>query len=262
MFQKFGSALATFFVLAIFFNSWKLSLLLMLTIAVHEYGHIFAAKLAGIKTKGFYFSILGGFTQFDSDPKDAFSYGYIALCGPAIGSLLAIPFGILWQISGNLLYAHAVCWVLFVNVFNLIPMFPLDGWLVLKVSTLPRLPSKIGLWVFYLGAIAGGMVMLFNFGLFMFVIFWTLMLPEARFIRSYIVNKKEKPIENLAQEQELDDSLLPLFLKNPMNNLQTVVFVFACMAVTVSMLVAFFVIYNSSNFSLISSLQLFKSPLF
>jgi Zn-dependent protease len=108
--------------------SWKFALLLMLQLFVHEYGHVFAMKRTGMKVRGMYFiPFLGGLAVTEDAFTSRRQQAYVALNGPLWGSLLCLaPLG-LWAATGQAAWAAVAAWWALINLFNLLPITPLDG---------------------------------------------------------------------------------------------------------------------------------------
>lgn len=108
--------------------SWKFALAIMVQLFVHECGHVHAMRRTGMKVRGLYFvPFLGALAV----SEDAFSsrrqQAYVALSGPVWGSALALlPVG-LWLWTGEATWAAVAAWWALLNLFNLLPIAPLDG---------------------------------------------------------------------------------------------------------------------------------------
>lgn len=126
-FTKVGLAAASLAGYAAIWN-WKFGLLLMIAIGFHESGHVWAMKKMGIKTKGFYFlPFIGGAAIAEEQYKTYGENAYIAIMGPIWGALLAgLCAGAYW-ITGIPMLAAAAAWMATLNIFNLLPITPLDG---------------------------------------------------------------------------------------------------------------------------------------
>ena len=119
---------------------------LLLFIFLHELGHTFAAQLAGVQVKSVFVWLLGGLTNLAYKPEKPISNLFIAAAGPLVNMVLAflcvaayiffhlffIPYStnaevFLWvQTFANLCFSLAFINVILV-VFNLLPVYPLDG---------------------------------------------------------------------------------------------------------------------------------------
>jgi Zn-dependent protease len=131
--------------------SWKFALAIMVQLFVHEYGHVHAMRRTGMKVRGMYFiPFLGALAV----TEDAFSsrrqQAYVALSGPIWGSLLALlPAGLfLW--TREPMWAAIAAWWALINLFNLLPIAPLDGGRVMQAFAFSY-SSGLGLAVSILG---------------------------------------------------------------------------------------------------------------
>lgn len=110
-----------------FLFTWQFAIAIMYAIAVHEMGHVWAMRRTGMKTSGFYFvPLLGGAAVADratSEWQDV----YVTAMGPSWGLLSAIPPALLYAVSGDPMWAGLIAFIALINLFNLLPIFPLDG---------------------------------------------------------------------------------------------------------------------------------------
>jgi len=111
--------------------SWKVALILMLMLFIHEYGHVFAMKRCGMKVRGIYFiPLLGAAAVTDDSWKSRNDQAFIALMGPLWGFfLILLPVMIAPFVKGKaseFLMVTSAWWAL-INLFNLLPINPLDG---------------------------------------------------------------------------------------------------------------------------------------
>jgi Zn-dependent protease len=124
---KVGFAAASFAGYALLF-SWKFALLLMIAVGFHESGHVWAMKKMGIKTKGFYFiPFIGGAAIAEEEYRTYGENAFISIMGPVWGMLMAFGAACLYWVTGNPLWAAAGAWMSTINLFNLLPITPLDG---------------------------------------------------------------------------------------------------------------------------------------
>ncbi len=107
---------------------WRFALGFVLLLLIHELGHVFQLRREGIKSSAVLFiPFLGALVGMKEMPKDAAAEARVGLAGPVLGSLGAlIPLGI-YALTGNELF-QALAFVGFLlNLFNLLPVLPLDG---------------------------------------------------------------------------------------------------------------------------------------
>jgi Zn-dependent protease len=107
---------------------WKFAVGFVLLLLVHELGHVLEAKRQGLPVSApLFIPFLGAMIAMRQLPDDAWKEAKIALAGPIVGSLGA---GAVWAIGealdSELLVALAFTGF-FLNLFNLLPIVPLDG---------------------------------------------------------------------------------------------------------------------------------------
>ena len=153
----------------VYLFTWQFAVLIMISLFFHESGHIWAMKRCGLKTKGIYFIPFMGAAAVSED-----TFGtrrnevYVAIMGPIWGFSLAVVTLIGYYITGNALYAAAAGWMAMVNLFNLLPINPLDGGRIIKSITF-SIDSKMGL-VFLVAGIIVSIFLTFLAGLILFLI--------------------------------------------------------------------------------------------
>ncbi len=139
--------------------SWKFALAIMVQLFVHEYGHVHAMRKTGMKVRGLYFvPFLGALAVSEDAFTSRRQQAYVALSGPIWGSALALVPAGLWMWTGAAEWAAVAAWWALLNLFNLLPIAPLDGGRVMHAfawsfsSSLGLAASVAGL----LGAVALG----------------------------------------------------------------------------------------------------------
>jgi Zn-dependent protease len=107
---------------------WKFAVGFVLLLLVHEMGHVFQLRREGIKASApMFIPFLGALVAMKELPKDAAAEARVGLAGPVLGSLAAlIPLG-LYGITGDELFKALAFVGFFLNLFNLLPVLPLDG---------------------------------------------------------------------------------------------------------------------------------------
>jgi len=144
--------------------SIEFAIALIFCLVWHEYGHIKAMKYFGMKTKGIYLiPFVGGLAVTDEKLNTRWQDVVISIMGPFFGLILAIACLIGYWITDIEILAGLATFSAFINIFNLLPILPLDGGHVLK-SIAFSVNSKIGLAVCVLGA-ALGVYISYYFGL-------------------------------------------------------------------------------------------------
>jgi len=115
-------------------------------VLMHEYGHCLTARAYGIGVERILLLPIGGVAQFQSMPKEPVKELLITAAGPAVNFVLAgLCLVLLVVFNNGVLLADTlqlgnpavfVSWLLMVNlamgVFNLLPIFPMDGGRLLR----------------------------------------------------------------------------------------------------------------------------------
>jgi Zn-dependent protease/predicted transcriptional regulator len=107
------------------------SLLLFLSVLLHELSHSLVAKAKHIKVESitlFFFGGVAGITKEDMKPSSEF---LMAIAGPIFSLLLAGFFFLIYKFNGNIFWTAITYYLwqlnLILAIFNMIPGFPLDG---------------------------------------------------------------------------------------------------------------------------------------
>ncbi|TMK41820.1 MAG: site-2 protease family protein [Actinobacteria bacterium] len=107
---------------------WQFAIGLVLLLLVHEMGHVIQLRREGIKASApMFIPFLGAVISAKSLGGNALAEARVGLAGPILGSVgaaLLIPIGA--ATGNNLFYALAFTGF-FLNLFNLLPVVPLDG---------------------------------------------------------------------------------------------------------------------------------------
>lgn len=148
---KVGMAAASMASYAYLF-SWQFAAVIMAMLFIHESGHIWAMKRCGIPTKGIFFiPFLGGAAVASEEFGSRDNECYTAIWGPIWGGLFALTILGFYFVTRNPLFAGIASWAAFINLFQLLPVSPLDGGRIVK-SIAFSFSSYAGVWV-----MAGGM---------------------------------------------------------------------------------------------------------
>ena len=138
LFGTVGTMLLSMGVYALIYG-WRYAVGFVAMLLIHEMGHYVAARQRGIDVgMPTFIPFVGAWVELKNRPHDAETEAYIGLGGPLLGTVGAI--GAWW-------FAHSydATWLLavaysgfFINLFNLIPLPPLDGGRITAVLS-PRI---------------------------------------------------------------------------------------------------------------------------
>jgi Zn-dependent protease len=107
---------------------WTFALGFVVLLFVHEMGHVLQLRREGIAASTpMFIPFLGALITAKSLGKDAAAEARVGLAGPVLGGLGSAVCLIIWQLTGNTFW-EALAFVGFLlNLFNLLPVTPLDG---------------------------------------------------------------------------------------------------------------------------------------
>lgn len=110
------------------FYGWKFAFALLYLLFVHEMGHLFAAKKLKLPTTpAIFIPFLGAAIGMKERPKNAKDEAFLAYMGPVFGLLAFLPAIPLYFLTDAPFWALVIVLGAIINLFNLIPMSPLDG---------------------------------------------------------------------------------------------------------------------------------------
>lgn len=146
------------------FFSIQFAVALIACLVFHEYGHIRAMRYFGMKTKGIYLiPFMGGLALGDDKINTRWQDVVISIMGPCFGLFLSIISLLIYELTGNIFFAGLAAFNALLNLFNLLPILPLDGGHILKSISF-SMNSKVGIVACALGAGLGVFVS-YYFGL-------------------------------------------------------------------------------------------------
>ena len=95
---------------------------------VHEMGHVIALRREGLKASApMFIPFLGAVIAARSLGENALAEARVGLAGPILGSIGSAACIIVWHATGNDLWRALAFTGFFLNLFNLLPVVPLDG---------------------------------------------------------------------------------------------------------------------------------------
>ena len=100
----------------------------VILLLVHEMGHVFQLRREGIEASApMFIPFLGAVVAAKSLGDDAAAEARVGLAGPILGSIgTLVPLGI-WLATGEEFWQALAFVGFFLNLFNLLPVLPLDG---------------------------------------------------------------------------------------------------------------------------------------
>jgi Zn-dependent protease len=111
-----------------FVFGWRYAAGFVLLIFVHEMGHYIAAKKRGLNVGvPTFIPFVGAWIQLKEQPMDVETEAYIAMAGPVVGTFAAMGCYYAAHVSSSPLLRALAYGGFMLNLFNLIPLSPLDG---------------------------------------------------------------------------------------------------------------------------------------
>ena len=122
-----GTMLVSLAAYALLFG-WQFGAGVVLLILIHELGHGIQIKREGMKAGWpVFIPFLGASISMKEMPKDAAMEARVGLAGPILGSLGTLVPLALYGATHNNLFRALAFFGFFINLFNLVPVSPLDG---------------------------------------------------------------------------------------------------------------------------------------
>ena len=107
---------------------WQFGAGFVALLFIHEMGHVIALRREGIKASApMFIPFLGAVISARSLGDNATAEARVGLAGPILGSLGAAACVLIWHATGNDFWRALAFTGFFLNLFNLLPVVPLDG---------------------------------------------------------------------------------------------------------------------------------------
>jgi Zn-dependent protease len=147
----------------------------VLLIFVHELGHGLVMQQQGLRAGApVFIPFVGAVIAMKSLPKNAYVEALVGIGGPILGSVGALACLVVAWISGSTLWYALAETGFLINLFNLIPISPLDG---------GRIVGVISRWLWLVGYAVGIAVFLVTYSPILFLILLLGLFTLARTIR-------------------------------------------------------------------------------
>jgi Zn-dependent protease len=141
----FGSMFVSVAAYSLFFG-WTFAVGLVLLLLIHEMGHVIQLRREGVKSSApMFIPFLGAVITSRSLGDNALAEARVGLAGPILGSIGALVPLIIYHLTGNDLWRALAFFGFYLNLFNLIPLSPLDG---------GRAMAAMAPWMWVIGFVA------------------------------------------------------------------------------------------------------------
>jgi Zn-dependent protease len=123
----FGSAFVSIAAYALLWG-WPFAAGFVALLFLHELGHVIQLRREGISASApMFIPFLGAVISARSLGSDAAAEARVGLAGPILGSLAAVVPLVIWLGTGSEFWRALAYVGFFLNLFNLLPVLPLDG---------------------------------------------------------------------------------------------------------------------------------------
>jgi Zn-dependent protease len=145
------------------FQSVLFILILFVCVLLHEFGHAFAARAFGIRTRDITLYAIGGIARLNRIPDKPWQELTVAIAGPLVNVVIAAALIFVTHVTAAFqqfdelesprieLLAKVAAANLYLVVFNLIPAFPMDGGRILRALLAMLMPyaqaTQIAAWI-------------------------------------------------------------------------------------------------------------------
>jgi Zn-dependent protease len=129
-----------------FVFGWPFAVGFVLLLLVHELGHVIQLRREGVRASApMFIPFLGAVVSARSLGADALAEARVGLAGPVLGTVGSLACLLVWQLTGSDIWRALAFTGLFLNLFNLLPVVPLDG---------GRAMAAMAPWMWFVGLAA------------------------------------------------------------------------------------------------------------
>lgn len=129
--KTFGTMFITIWIYSTVYT-WKFAIGFVFGILVHEMGHVALAAMMGVPVSApVFIPFMGAFILQKEAAKSSWAEALIGIGGPIGGTIIGSIYLLIGWGTGSDLFIALAYVTFFLNLFNLTPVFPLDGgWIV------------------------------------------------------------------------------------------------------------------------------------
>jgi Zn-dependent protease len=127
LFASTGTILVSLAAYALLWG-WTFAAGFIALLFVHEMGHVVALRREGLKASApMFIPFMGAVIAARSLGRNALAEARVGLAGPILGTVGAAACLLVWRATGDDLWRALAYTGFFLNLFNLLPVVPLDG---------------------------------------------------------------------------------------------------------------------------------------
>lgn len=133
---------------------WRYAAGFIACLFVHEIGHVIAARQRGLSVSApAFIPFMGAFITMRDAPPDVETEAHVAIGGPLLGSVAAFAFYFMGDWNNDRLLLAIAYSGFVLNLFNLLPVSPLDGGRITAVlgprTWLMGAPLLLGMFLYW-----------------------------------------------------------------------------------------------------------------
>lgn len=137
-----------------FVYGWRYATGFIAMLFVHELGHFLAARRLGMNVGlPTFIPFVGAWIELKDQPLHAENEAFVGIAGPMLGSAAAFMTYLVAQQTGERLFFAIAYAGFMLNLFNLIPLSPLDGGRIMTAISpklwLAGIPLLVGLYLWH-----------------------------------------------------------------------------------------------------------------
>lgn len=111
-----------------FVFGWPFAVGFVVLLLVHELGHVIQLRREGLKASlPMFIPFMGAVISARSLGENALAEARVGLAGPILGSVGSAACIVIWHLTGDDIWRALAFTGFFLNLFNLLPVVPLDG---------------------------------------------------------------------------------------------------------------------------------------
>lgn len=126
----------------------------VLLMLVHEMGHVFAMRFYGLSASPpIFIPFLGAVINLRQSPRNALEEAIVGIGGPVLGTIGAVVTYFIYLKTGSQLFYELAMFGFLLNLFNMLPVPPLDG---------GRVTAAVSPWIWIPGLLVAAYLLIFD----------------------------------------------------------------------------------------------------